>query len=91
MLHYSVINRSSFWLRVFSNSKVNGAPYWGDDLPAYPWAWPTGTYMQQRLRTVRAGTGDIDLRIAPNEAVPLRHDSAATSQFMESGRGLMLH
>ena len=32
-----------FWLRVFSNSKVNGAPYWGDNLPAYQWAWPTGT------------------------------------------------
>ena len=92
MLNYSVNHRSSFWLRVFSNSKVNGAPYWGDNLPAYQWAWPTGTYLQQRLRTVRAGTGDIDVTITANEAVPLRrNDSAATSQFMESGRGLMLH
>ncbi len=71
MLNYSVNHRSSFWLRVFSNSKVNGAPYWGDNLPAYQWAWPTGTYLQQRLRTVRAGTGDIDVTITANEAVGL--------------------
>jgi hypothetical protein len=90
MLNYSINHRSSFWLRVFSNSKVNGAPYWGDNLPAYQWAWPTGTYLQQRLRTVRAGAGEIT--IPANEAAALRrNESAATSQFMESGRGLMLH
>ena len=90
MLNYSVNHRSSFWLRVFSNSRVNGAPYWGDNLPAYQWAWPTGTYLQQRLRTVRTGTADI--AIPANEAAALQqNESAATRQFMESGRGLMLH
>ncbi len=90
MLNYTVNPRSSFWLRVFSNSKVNGAPYWGDNLPAYQWAWPTGTYLQQRLRTVRTGTADFT--IPANEAPALRrNESATTRQFMESGRGLMLH
>ena len=88
MLNYSVNHRSSFWLRVFSNSKVNGAPYWGDNLPAYQWAWPTGTYLQQRLRTVRTA----DITMPANEAVALRRNElAAISQFMESGRGLRLH
>ena len=90
MLNYSVNHRSSFWLRVFSNSKVNGAPYWGDNLPAYQWAWPTGTYLQQRLRTVRTGTAEFT--IPANEASALRrNESAPTRRFMESGRGLMLH
>ena len=27
--------------RVFLNSRVNGAKYYGDTLPAYPWLWPS--------------------------------------------------
>ena len=73
MLNYSVNHRSSFWLRVFSNSKVNGAPYWGDNLPAYQWAWPTGTYLQQRLRTVRTA----DITMPANDAVALRRNELA--------------
>jgi hypothetical protein len=45
---------ASFWLRVFYNSKVNGAPYAGDKLPANNWSWPTDTYLQRRLRQVRS-------------------------------------
>ncbi len=48
----------SQWFQVFNNSKVNGAPYLGDDLPAHPWTWPTDTYMRRRLRNLRAHGGD---------------------------------
>lgn len=44
----------SFWLRVFGNSRVNGASYDGESLPVYPWSWPRGTYLQRRLREVRS-------------------------------------
>ena len=47
----------SLWLQVFNSSKVNGAPYWGDDLPAHRWTWPTDTYMRRRLRILRAHGG----------------------------------
>ncbi len=45
-------DRLSVWLQVFNNSRVNGAPYSGDDLPSQRWTWPTDTYLQRRLRTL---------------------------------------
>jgi hypothetical protein len=53
MLNSAANDQTSFWLQVFSNSKVNGAAYWGDKLPANNWSWPTDTYLQKRLREVR--------------------------------------
>ena len=44
---------SRTWLQVFNNSKVNGAPYRGDYLPAHSWEWPTNTYLQRRLLILR--------------------------------------
>ena len=38
----------SVWQLIFSQSKINGAPYRGEALPVYKWNWPTGTYLQQR-------------------------------------------
>jgi hypothetical protein len=43
----------SDWKLIFSLSKVNGAPYDGDQLPANPWSWPKFTAFQQRLQFVR--------------------------------------
>jgi hypothetical protein len=40
----------SFWQLVFSQSKVNGAPYFGDTLPGRTWDWPKDTYLQRRLQ-----------------------------------------
>ena len=40
----------SFWQLVFSQSKVNGAPYFGDTLPGRTWEWPKDTYLQRRLQ-----------------------------------------
>ena len=50
-------NHSITWLQVFNNSKVNGAPYRGDYLPAHSWEWPTDTYLQRRLLILRAHAG----------------------------------
>jgi hypothetical protein len=46
-------DHSRTWLQVFNNSKVNGAPYRGDYLPAHSWDWPTDTYLQRRLLILR--------------------------------------
>lgn len=43
----------SFWQLVFLQSKVNGAPYQGAQLPLYSWEWPKNTYLQRRLRYLR--------------------------------------
>jgi hypothetical protein len=45
--------RPSFWQLVFSQSKVNGALYIGEELPGRNWEWPRDTYFQRRLRQVR--------------------------------------
>lgn len=44
----------SFWRAIFTQSRVNGAPYRGEYLPAHSWIWPRGTFLQRRLRSVRA-------------------------------------
>jgi hypothetical protein len=45
--------KPSFWQLVFSQSKVNGAAYIGEELPGRNWQWPRDTYFQRRLRRVR--------------------------------------
>jgi hypothetical protein len=46
-------DKPSFWQLVFSQSKANGAPYWGEQLQGQIWEWPKDTYLQRRLREVR--------------------------------------
>lgn len=55
MLKFDTQKRS-FWQRVFLQSKVNGALYWGEQLPGVRWEWPKNTYLQRRLRYVRPFT-----------------------------------
>jgi len=43
----------SFWQLIFLQSKVNGAPYQGEQLRLYSWEWPKDTYLQRRLRYIR--------------------------------------
>lgn len=45
--------KPSFWQTVFSQSKVNGAPYTGEQLPGSVWDWPKDTYLQRRLRLAK--------------------------------------
>lgn len=41
----------STWQLIFSQSKVNGAPYDEEQMPVRKWHWPTGTYLQRRRST----------------------------------------
>lgn len=50
--------RNSFWQSVFLQSRVNGAPYRGEQLPFRPWTWPTNTYLQRRLKLAREVDGN---------------------------------
>lgn len=45
--------KKSLWQQVFSQSKVNGATYHGDDLQGQHWTWPKDTYLQQRLKKIK--------------------------------------
>ena len=47
------LGKPSFWQLVFSQSKVNGAPYFGDNLPGRSWDWPKDTYLQRRLQQTK--------------------------------------
>lgn len=47
------LEKQSFWQLVFSQSKVNGAPYCGEEFPARNWKWPEDTYLQRRLREAK--------------------------------------
>lgn len=61
--------QASVWLQVFGNSKVNGAPYDGENLPVHAWAWPKGTYLQSRLRAVRADWGQSENVANGNDSI----------------------
>ncbi len=47
------MDKRSYWQLIFTQSKVNGAPYSGDELPGRHWEWPRDTYLQRRLRNQR--------------------------------------
>jgi hypothetical protein len=47
------LEKPSFWQLVFTQSKVNGAHYIGEQLPGSNWDWPKDTYLQRRLRQVK--------------------------------------
>ena len=72
--------QTSLWLQVFSNSKVNGALYLGDHLPSYGWAWPTETYLQRRLRLVRANAAEASDRTSDTDS-PLDDISCASRRL----------
>jgi hypothetical protein len=46
----NALDTQSFWQLVFSQSKVNGASYSGEQLTSRIWDWPKDTYLQRRLR-----------------------------------------
>jgi len=47
------LGKSSFWQLVFSQSKVNGAPYTEEWLSLRSWKWSENTYLQRRLKYLR--------------------------------------
>lgn len=50
---HSELGKPSFWQLVFLQSKLNGARYTGEELPARTWEWPKDTYLQRRLQRAR--------------------------------------
>ncbi len=70
----------SFWLNVFHNSKVNGAEYREDHLPSQTWSWPSDTYLQRRLKEVRANGADEPVILAQNPTL------GQTGQIQMDGR-----
>jgi hypothetical protein len=48
-----ISEKPTFWQLVFSQSKVNGAPYQGEHLESSVWSWPEDTFLQRRLRQTR--------------------------------------
>ncbi len=46
----TVTDKPSYWQQVFLQSKVNGAAYFGEELPGRNWSWPKDTYLQRRLK-----------------------------------------
>jgi hypothetical protein len=50
------------WEMIFKLSKVNGAMYLGDALPAQNWKWPKNTWLQERLRDLRREEQHLDRR-----------------------------
>lgn len=61
-------DQRSFWRAIFNQSRVNGAPYRGEYLPAHSWIWPRGTFLQRRLRSVRAQeSANVSSEIPANE------------------------
>ena len=94
MGNLAVNDHSRTWLQVFNNSKVNGAPYRGDYLPAHSWEWPTDTYLQRRLLIVR-GQGSGETKTATGAGTEKRQDqdifspTHALDSLLERGDSLV--
>lgn len=56
------MEKPSFWQQIFLQSKVNGAPYYGDLLPGCHWNWPRDSYLKQRLKLIRSSSSDDEQR-----------------------------
>jgi len=48
------IEAPSHWLRIFEMSRAYSRTYRGEELPAYNWEFPKGTWFRQRLAEVQA-------------------------------------
>ncbi|HEY2990176.1 MAG TPA: hypothetical protein VGL11_20855 [Candidatus Binatia bacterium] len=57
--------KPSFWQQVFLQSKVNGAPYFGDSLPGQHWNWPKDSYLKRKLKRVRSRRSVDEFAVSP--------------------------
>jgi hypothetical protein len=48
------LEKLSVWQQIFLQSKVNGAPYYGELLPGRDWNWPNDSYLKRRLKRLRS-------------------------------------
>lgn len=83
----------SFWQLVFSQSRVNGAPYDGERLETSRWHWPTNTYLQRRRRYLRSQPlehpsgdepGQVYYEAMREETTGRREDFARSSLVLRS-------
>jgi hypothetical protein len=58
------IEKPSVWQQIFLQSKVNGAPYYGDFLPGRDWNWPRDSYLKRRLKRLRTQPFSDDAAIS---------------------------
>ena len=68
------MSNGNFWQLVFNQSKVNGAEYFGDQLPSHSWDWPKDTFLQRRLHELKKRRP----RIAQGHSVVERVPSACS-------------
>ena len=47
------MSSDNYWQLVFTQSRVNGAEYFGDRLPCNSWDWPKNTFLQKRLNELK--------------------------------------
>lgn len=59
------IEKPSVWQQIFLQSKVNGAPYYGDLLPGRDWNWPRDSYLKRRLKRLRSRPSSDELALSP--------------------------
>jgi hypothetical protein len=59
------IEKPSVWQQIFLQSKVNGAPYYGDLLPGRDWNWPRDSYHKRRLKRLRSRPSSDELALSP--------------------------
>lgn len=46
------VDKTSYWQKIFRQSKVNGAAYQGEHMPRWPVQWPKNTWFQRRIKRV---------------------------------------
>jgi hypothetical protein len=75
---------TSRWQRVFSQSKVNGAHYDGEELPTLPWHWPEDTFLQRRRQLLKSSRPNE--RTVTETSVGGFYESICTD-YVRSGSG----
>jgi hypothetical protein len=56
------MSSSNYWQLVFNQSRVNGAEYFGEQLPCNSWDWPKNTFLQRRLSELKKQRWDETIR-----------------------------
>ena len=81
----------SFWQLVFSQSKVNGALYEGENLTHSRWRWPTNTYLQRRRNYLKSSqpSEEITGQIEGGFYQPLGENGASYNDYSKGPAGTM--
>ena len=47
------VDKTSYWQRIFAQSRCNNGPYIGEHLPRWPMRWPEGTWLKTRMALIK--------------------------------------